>query len=81
MRLPHLSSDVLAAKPREPYTIERYPAIGETIRLVGYGKDGRPCIDLTMPARRFTWQTMKRLQVWLQAEDEHPTPPSISLVE
>lgn len=72
-----------AVRRREPYTVERYPGLGDTVVLVGYDGRGELYVETRMPANRFTPQTMERMRRWIMKHDANdaPSPTPLSLVE
>lgn len=69
-------------REREPFAVERLPAVGDAVHLVGYDGRGKPLLQLVMPARRVTKSVVKRMQTWLMEDEEQPpTPPSIELMK
>lgn len=67
------------SRRRSSYAVERYPAAGQAVRLVGFDSDGlEVMVDITIPRHRFKSTTMAKLQRWMMAEDQ-ATPP-LSLV-
>lgn len=64
---------------RSPYAVERYPAAGQAVRLVGFDREGlEVMVDITIPRHRFKANTMAKLQRWMMAEDQ--TTPPLSLI-
>lgn len=56
------------SRPRDPFTVERYPAPNGGVRLLGYDGNGEPAVELTLPFDRYTAHTMIGFREWLVAE-------------
>lgn len=64
-------------KRREPYAIERYPAIQGGVLLIGYDGRGEVMIELRVPATRYSDTMVDRMRRWMKRNDEPPTPMAL----
>lgn len=62
----------LAPSPlREPYAVERYPAVGG-VRLIGYGPEGTAIVELTIARSLYRPGMLTSLQQWMMADGDQP---------
>ncbi len=57
---------------RAPYAIERFPALGGCVLLIGYDRAGAVMIELRVPASWYSAEVLACLREWMRANDEAP---------